>query len=102
MLSLNTFLCLFAPPFPSPFPPFPLPDIVANFPVFSENLTGESFFSFFLCLNGDFHREAWPGIYTRQSSSEKAVVLAVEQICVFGGLISTVGWLSSDGCFNEV
>jgi hypothetical protein len=55
-----------------------------------------------MCLNADLHREVWPGIYTRQSSSEKAVVLAVEQICVFGGLISTVGWLSSDGCFNEV
>ena len=28
MLSLSTFLCLLAPPFPNPLPPFPLPDIV--------------------------------------------------------------------------
>ena len=26
ILSLSTFLCLFAPPFPNPFPPLPLPD----------------------------------------------------------------------------
>ena len=30
MLSLKTFLCLLAPPFPNPFPPFPLPDILVD------------------------------------------------------------------------
>jgi hypothetical protein len=39
--------------------------------IFSENQRGESFFSFFMGLKGDLHREVWPGIYTRQSSSEK-------------------------------
>uniref|UniRef100_J3MLV4 Uncharacterized protein n=1 Tax=Oryza brachyantha TaxID=4533 RepID=J3MLV4_ORYBR len=28
MLSRSTFLCRFAPPLPSPFPPFPRPDIL--------------------------------------------------------------------------
>jgi hypothetical protein len=54
MLSLNTFLCLFAPPFPSPFPPFPLPDILANFPAKLEYFLGKSkrgeFFLFFYGL----------------------------------------------------
>ena len=28
ILSLNIRLCLFAPPFPNPFPPFPRPDMM--------------------------------------------------------------------------
>ncbi|RNA37089.1 hypothetical protein BpHYR1_046212 [Brachionus plicatilis] len=39
MLSLKTFLCLLAPPFPRPFPPLPRPDIVAEW----EYLIGKKY-----------------------------------------------------------